>query len=189
MSDHWTFEYDLAFNGLAEEVFIAVALAEQDEAISAGRKNPVNIDAAALSGFQTLEVRSGGDREHLCSAIYSRFVTGTASKAVAAQYLADILNTRIKPGGTPEAPRSRGCRRLLRVRRHDRDGSRVSSRRPNSPVPFGRVGHRDAIEETWGRPKVDEAFAAGEPRISGRESDNDLLSQPGTTAPRFRKEA
>ena len=125
VSDHWTFEYDLAFNGLAEEVFIAVALAEQDEAISAGRKNPVNIDAAALSGFQTLEVRSGGDREHLCSAIYSRFVTGTASKAVAAQYLADILNTRIKPGGTPEAPRSRGCRGLLRVRRHDRDGSRV----------------------------------------------------------------
>ncbi len=26
-----------------------------------------------------------------------------------------------------------------------------SSRRSNSLVPFGRVGHRDAIEETWGR--------------------------------------
>jgi uncharacterized protein (DUF302 family) len=26
-----------------------------------------------------------------------------------------------------------------------------SSRRPDSLVPFGRVGHRDAIEETWGR--------------------------------------
>jgi hypothetical protein len=25
------------------------------------------------------------------------------------------------------------------------------SRRPNSLVPFGRVGHRDAAEETWGR--------------------------------------
>ena len=25
-----------------------------------------------------------------------------------------------------------------------------SSRRSNSLVPFGRVGHRDAIEETWG---------------------------------------
>ena len=64
-----------------------------------------------------------------------------------------------------------------------------SSRRSNSLVPFGRVGHRDAIEETWGRPKVDEAFAAGEPRICERESGNDLLSQPGTTAPHFRKEA
>jgi hypothetical protein len=40
-----------------------------------------------------------------------------------------------------------------------------SSRRSNSLVPLGRVGHRDAIEETWGRPKADEAFAAGEPRI------------------------
>jgi hypothetical protein len=51
---------------------------------------------------------------------------------------------------------------------------------------------RDAIEETWGprrRPKVDEAFAAGEPRISERESGSGLLSQPGTTAPHFEKEA
>ena len=62
-----------------------------------------------------------------------------------------------------------------------------SSRRSNSLVPSGRVGHRDAIEETWGRPKVDEAFAAGEPRIFERESDNDLLSQPGTTAPDFER--
>ena len=29
------------------------------------------------------------------------------------------------------------------------------------------------------RPKVDEAFAAGGPRIFERESGNDLLSQPG----------
>ena len=52
--------------------------------------------------------------------------------------------------------------------------------------PFGRVGHRDAIEETWGRPKVDEAFAAGT-RIFERESGNDLLAQPGTTAPDFER--
>ena len=26
-----------------------------------------------------------------------------------------------------------------------------SSRRPDSLVPSGRAGHRDAIEETWGR--------------------------------------
>lgn len=77
---------------------------------------------------------------------------------------------------------------LLRVRRHDRDGSRafVAS---DFLVPFGRVGHRDAIEQTRGRPKADEAFAAGEPRIRERESGNDLLSQPGTAAPHFRKEA
>lgn len=38
-----------------------------------------------------------------------------------------------------------------RVRRHDRGGSRVSSRRPDCLVPLGRAGHRDAIEETQGR--------------------------------------
>ena len=37
------------------------------------------------------------------------------------------------------------------------------------------------------RPKVDEAFAAGEPRVFERESDNDLLSQPGPTAPHFER--
>jgi hypothetical protein len=77
----------------------------------------------------------------------------------------------------------------LRVRRHDRDGSRVFVASVELPGSVGRVGHRDAIEETWGRPKVDEAFAAGEPRIFERESDNDLLSQPGTTAPHFEQEA
>jgi uncharacterized protein (DUF302 family) len=34
---------------------------------------------------------------------------------------------------------------------------------------------------------VDEAFAAGEPRVFERESDNDLLSQPGPTAPHFER--
>jgi hypothetical protein len=64
-----------------------------------------------------------------------------------------------------------------------------SSRRSDFLVPFGRVGHRDAIEQTRRRPKADEAFAAGEPRIRERESGNGLLSQPGTTAPHVRKEA
>ena len=39
VSDEWTFEYDLAFAGLAEEVFIAVALAKQDDAINNGAKD------------------------------------------------------------------------------------------------------------------------------------------------------
>src|SRR5690349_18202309 len=58
----------------------------------------------------------------------------------------------------------RGCRGLLRVRRHDRDGLRVFVASADSLGPFGRVGHRDAIKETWGRPKAGEAFAAGESR-------------------------
>ena len=40
----------------------------------------------------------------------------------------------------------------------------LSSRRPDSLVPVGRVGHRDAIEDVGPqrRPKVNEASAAGE---------------------------
>ena len=86
------------------------------------------------------------------------------------------------------APRSRGCRGLLRVRRHDRDGSRVFVASVELLVPFGRVGRGDAIEETWRRgaarrwmkrsPLASHAFFE-------RESGNDLLSQPGTTAPHF----
>lgn len=102
VSDHWTFEYDLAFAGLAEEVYVAAALAERDEAINADTKDRTLIEAEARSGFQTLQMQSGGDGERLCSTIYSRFVTGQASKAVAAQYLAEILETRVKPDGTLE---------------------------------------------------------------------------------------
>jgi putative ATP-dependent endonuclease of OLD family len=102
VSDHWTFEYDLAFSGLAEEVFVAVTLAAQDEAINTGAKDRTVIEAAARSDFQALQTKADGDRERLCSIIYSRFVTPQASKAVSAQYLAEILETRVKPGGTLE---------------------------------------------------------------------------------------
>src|SRR5258708_2326900 len=62
-----------------------------------------------------------------------------------------------------------------------------SSRRSNSLVPFGRVGHRDAIEETWGRGAARRWMKRSplRARIFARESDNDLLSQPGTTVPHF----
>ena len=48
-------------------------------------------------------------------------------------------------------PRSRGCGGLLRVRRHGRDGSRVFVASAGLPGLVGRVGHRDAIDERWGR--------------------------------------
>ena len=40
---------------------------------------------------------------------------------------------------------------LLRVRRTIVTVHEFSSRRSNSLVPCGRVGHRDATEQTWGR--------------------------------------
>ena len=67
-----------------------------------------------------------------------------------------------------------------------------SSRQSNSLVPFGRVGHRDAIEEARRRGAARgwmKRSPLASQRIFERESDNDLLSQPGATAPHFRKEA
>jgi putative ATP-dependent endonuclease of OLD family len=103
VSDQWTFEYDLAFAGLAEEVSVAAALAEQDEAINSSKTDRIAIEATARQAFEALEKESGDDREYLCSTVYSRFVTGSASKAVAAQYLAEILEARVNANGTTKA--------------------------------------------------------------------------------------
>ncbi len=126
VSDYWTFEYDLAFSGLAEEVLVAVILAERDEAINAGTKDRAVVEATARRAFQALETDSGGDRERLCSIIYSRFATGQASKAVAAQYLAEVLEARVKPDGTPE------------------DGSTLSKHLPDYLVAALRYATRSA---------------------------------------------
>jgi hypothetical protein len=66
--------------------------------------------------------------------------------------VAAMVRSRIESSDL--APRSRGCRGLWRVRRHDRDGSPVFVASAGLPGPVwagARVGHRDAIEETWGR--------------------------------------
>lgn len=102
VSDQWTFEYDLAFSGLAEEMFIAIELASQDEAINTGKKDRHAVAATARSDYQGLVADCGGDSERLCATIYSGFGSDT-SKAVAAQYLAELLEDRVKSDGTPEA--------------------------------------------------------------------------------------
>ena len=103
VSDQWTFEYDLAFSGLAEEVYVAVALAKQDKSINADTKDRCAIETAARSDFQNLQAETAGDWERLCSTIYSNLADSSASKAVAAQYLAEILEDRVGSDGTPEA--------------------------------------------------------------------------------------
>jgi putative ATP-dependent endonuclease of the OLD family len=102
VSDQWTFEYDLAFSGLAEEVFIAVELTSQDNAINAGTRDRGAAEATARSNYQELAAECGGDWDRLCSTVYSGLANGT-SKAVAAQYLAEILEDRVRSDGTPEA--------------------------------------------------------------------------------------
>lgn len=100
VSDKWTLEFDLAFAGLSREVFIAVCLAKKDEAIHAdsspelARKNAID---EAQNAFSSLEQQK--DQETLATWVYKEFIDG-ASKAVAAQYLAELLEDRFKDSET-----------------------------------------------------------------------------------------
>lgn len=91
VADHWTLEYDLAYCGLAEEVYVAASLAMNDGAIVEGKKATADVEATAKTEFKQLVESAGGDRATLCSKIYKVFHSGGASKAISAQYLANIL--------------------------------------------------------------------------------------------------
>ena len=103
VADHWTFEYDLAISGLAEEVFVAAYLAKNDNPLNADKKRREDVVADAETAFAALEAMTYGNREDLCSRVYGQFHSGGASKAVAAQYLAEMLSEAINNGDLDEA--------------------------------------------------------------------------------------
>lgn len=89
VAEHWTLEYDLAYSGLAKEVWVAAHLANEDESIHAGKKGQKDVQAAAEKAYDELKAQKLSKEEE-CSHIYELFAGG-ASKAIAAQYLAVIL--------------------------------------------------------------------------------------------------
>lgn len=91
VADHWTLEYDLAFCGLAQEVYVAASLAVNDDPLNDARKKQVDVEQDARVAFEKLQSEANGDREMLCTRVYQLFHSGRASKAVAAQYLAEAL--------------------------------------------------------------------------------------------------
>lgn len=91
VADHWTLEYDLAFSGLAEEVYVAASLAKNDTGIMEGKKTVAGVEADAKTKFEKLVASARDNRAVLCSYIYNLFHSGGASKAIAAQYLANAL--------------------------------------------------------------------------------------------------
>jgi len=91
IADHWTLEYDLAFCGLAEEVYLAASLAMNDNPINEETKCPTDVEATGRTAFKQIEEEAKGDRAVLCTYIYKFFHSGGASKAIAAQYLAEVL--------------------------------------------------------------------------------------------------
>ncbi len=97
VSDEWTLEYDLAFHGLGKQVYRAASLALADDALNAGGAVQAEVIAGADAAYQAL-ADAGHDRETLGSYIYALFEAEGASKAIAAQYLAELLEEETKAG-------------------------------------------------------------------------------------------
>jgi len=113
VSDEWTLEYDLAIgpkdtNGnyrgeLAEDVYVAACLAEQDEKINACKVQKSDVETTAAADFAQLKADTSAKDgntaiEVIGSWIYAKFAKSGVSKAIAAQYLAERLQDKIKAG-------------------------------------------------------------------------------------------
>ena len=91
VADEWTLEYDLAHAGLPKAVWIASCLAKADGSINRGTKTFLQVWIEARKSFNAM-LAEKMDIEVLCSHIYRQFSVDTkASKAISAQYLAEIL--------------------------------------------------------------------------------------------------
>lgn len=80
VSDQWTFEYDLAYSGLTEELIEAIVKIKYSEDHREKEKTKI---VSELSKYPTLEQKS--------SYIYKFFLNKSTSKAEVAQELAEIL--------------------------------------------------------------------------------------------------
>ena len=97
VSDEWTLEYDLAFHGLGKLVWRAAALALADDQLNAGTAVKADVIGAADAAYGAL-AGAWQDQPTLSSHIYAQFEVEKASKAIAAQYLAEILEDAFKAG-------------------------------------------------------------------------------------------
>lgn len=83
VANHWTFEYDLAYAGLWDEIIEAIVRVNYVEDNRESQKNAI---AAKISGFNSPEQKA--------SYLYSFFSKDNVSKAEVAQQLADILEQK-----------------------------------------------------------------------------------------------
>lgn len=91
VADAWTLEYDLAHFGLGREVWIAASLAAADDRIHAGTTTVVKICCQAMRSYPAIAAL---DPEARSTSVYAKFRSG-ASKAIAAQYLAALLDRSV----------------------------------------------------------------------------------------------
>ena len=94
VSDRWTFEYDLARYGCGELMFMAIQLAVKADAKGErlDEADELLAMAAAHDEWETL-IKAEHNDDALAAVIYKPLATGKASKAVAAQYAAYLIET------------------------------------------------------------------------------------------------
>lgn len=97
VSGEWTLEYDLAFHGLGKQMYRAASLALADGRLSAGTAVQADIIATADVAYQAI-ADAAQDRATLGSHVYALFEVEGASKAIAAQYMAELLEKEIEGG-------------------------------------------------------------------------------------------
>lgn len=114
VADRWTLEYDLAYSGLAEELFVAASLAINDDPLNEDRKERAAVEETAHTDFNQLEIDANGDRAVLCTLVYRLFASRRASKAIAAQYLAETLARKGEADGFDKAAFANTVPRYIR---------------------------------------------------------------------------
>jgi putative ATP-dependent endonuclease of OLD family len=94
VSDRWTFEYDLARYGCGELMFMAIQLAVKADVKGErlDEADELNALAVAHDDWEAL-CKVDHTEDALASLIYKPLATGKASKAVAAQYAAYLIET------------------------------------------------------------------------------------------------
>ena len=98
VAGEWTFEFDIAYAGLAEDVWIAAHLAKADEQINAGKLKKEFVARDAMKSYAQL-TEGKPSQEELASHVYALVAPGSGvSKAIAAQYLACLLEGRARKG-------------------------------------------------------------------------------------------
>lgn len=103
VADEWTLEYDIAFAGLAEDVYVAAVLAANDDPLNDDKKVRAEVEVDAKPAYAALEAAAAGSRDVLCSHVYEMFSSKRASKAIAAQYLAELLIEKKAKGEIDDA--------------------------------------------------------------------------------------
>ncbi len=101
VSNEWTLEYDLAFHGLAEEMWTAAKLAKADESINDPAKANTNVFRVARAAKKSFVQKRAdcGSPEELASHVYSLFTNDSKlSKSIASQYLSEILEWSVARG-------------------------------------------------------------------------------------------